>query len=90
MPVNEKRATHCSLVRRQGLSSVNWQMTGEIVQSTVCVLTAGAAGEAAVVVQVTHCLTGLVGSIDFLVALNTYSWNKKKRQNAFKKIKEGH
>lgn len=59
---------------------------GNHVQSQVCVLTAGAAGEAAVVVQVTHCLTGLVGSIDLLVALYTASWNNK-GQNAFRKVK---
>lgn len=65
-------------------------MRGNSVQSTVCVcvcaLTAGAAGEATVVVQITHCLTGLVGSIDLLVALNTGSWNNK-GQNAFRKVK---
>ena len=39
------------------------------------VLTAGAAGEAAVVVEASHSLAGLAGSVHRLVALNTDSWN---------------
>lgn len=41
------------------------------------VLTTGAAGEAAVVVEATHRLAGLVGSVHRLVALNADSWNTK-------------
>lgn len=43
----------------------------------VRVLTTGAAGEAAVMVEATHSLTGLVGSIHRLVALDADSWNTK-------------
>lgn len=56
------------------------------VQSTACVLTAGAAGEAVVVVQVPHCLAGLVGSVDLLVALNAGSWNNKGHLERLKEL----
>lgn len=39
----------------------------------MCVLTAGATGEAAVVVEATHSLAGLVGSINCLVTLDAGS-----------------
>lgn len=52
----------------------------------MCVLTAGAAGEAIVVVQVTHCLAGLVGSVDLLGALNAGSWNNR-GHDAFRRVK---
>lgn len=38
-------------------------------------LTAGAAGKAVVMVEATHSLAGLVGSIHGFVALNADSWN---------------
>lgn len=41
----------------------------------VYVLTTGTAGEAAVMVEATHSLAGLAGSIHCLVALNADSWN---------------
>ena len=42
----------------------------------MCVrLTAGAAAEAAVVVEVSHGLAGLVGSVHGLVTLHTHPWN---------------
>lgn len=41
----------------------------------MCALTTGAAGEAAVVVEASHSLAGLVGSVHRLVALNADSWN---------------
>lgn len=47
----------------------------------MCVLTTGAAGEAAVVVEATHSLAGLVGSIDCLVAFNADPWNTTQRTN---------
>lgn len=52
----------------------------------MCVLTAGAAGEAIVVVQVTHCLAGLAGSVDLLGAFNAGSWNDRGR-DALRKVK---
>ena len=50
----------------------------QFVPACVCVracLTAGAAAEAAVVVEVSHGLAGLVGSVDGLVTLHTHPWN---------------
>lgn len=45
----------------------------------MCVLTAGTAGEAAVMVEATHGLAGLVGAIHCLVTLNTNSWNTRQK-----------
>lgn len=52
-------------------------------QEATCVLTAGAAGEAAVVVQAAHGLAGLAGSVHLLVALDAGSW-KKRGSTAFR------
>lgn len=52
-------------------------------------LTAGATGEAAVVVQAAHRLTRLVGSVHLLVALNAGSW-KKRGSKAFREDKGKH
>lgn len=60
------------------------------VQSTACVLTAGAAGEAVVMVKVPHCLAGLVGSVDLLVALNAGSWNNKGHLEKLKELQYCH
>lgn len=60
------------------------------VQSPACVLTAGAAGEAGVVVKVPHCLAGLVGSVDLLVALNAGSWNNKGHLEKGKELQYSH
>lgn len=52
------------------------------------ILTTGAAGEAAVVVEATHSLAGLVGSIHRLVALNADSWNTTQHMTKSEKSKE--
>lgn len=53
-------------------------------------LTAGAAGEAVVMVKVPHCLAGLVGSVDLLVALNAGSWNNKGSLEKLKELQHRH
>lgn len=55
---------------------------------SVCVRTASTAGEAAVMVETTHSLAGLVGSIHFLVTLNTDSWDKTKNNTKLEKKHE--
>lgn len=50
------------------------------------VLTAGAAGEAAVVVEAAHRLAGLVGAVHRLVALNADSWNTKRHVSKSEKF----
>lgn len=52
------------------------------------VLTTGTAGEAAVMVEATHSLAGLVGSIHRLVAFNTDSWNTTQHMTRSEKSKE--
>lgn len=57
---------------------VNWpRKKGESIwmDLSVCILTTGTTGEAVVMVEATHSLAGLVGSIHCLVTLNTDSCN---------------
>ncbi len=56
----------------------------------VYVLTTGAAGEAAVVVEASHSLAGLVGSIHCLVALNADSWNTTQHVSKSEKVTGRH
>lgn len=80
--------------RQRGLSRGNISFTWESSEQTgtdcsngskrlsgVFVLTAGTAGEAAVVVEAPHSLAGLVGSIHCLVALHARSCNIKQRES---------
>lgn len=55
----------------------------------VYVLTAGAAGEAAVMVEAAHSLAGLAGSVHRLVALNTDSWNTTQHMTRSEKSQGG-
>lgn len=53
-------------------------------------LTTGTAGEAAVMVEATHSLAGLVGSIHRLVALHTDSWNTTQHMSKSESHRKSH
>lgn len=54
-----------------------WEQKWEYAaHGSLCVLTTGAASEAVVMVEATHSLAGLIGSMHCLITLHTRPWNR--------------